>query len=86
MNAEKEEYLKVIYNSVLDQLENNNPPEVSETFERLIELGIEDTTVMAHIVVCAYIETKSMENNSTPFNMKRYFRNLKNLPELPEGY
>lgn len=68
---------------VENQINDNNPPKVRQTLDRLLGLGISRDEALKHIGCALSVEMFGVINNSEPFDQKRYDRNLDNLPELP---
>lgn len=65
------------------QLADNNPPEVRETFDRLIDSGYAREETL-RLIACALIsEVFSVLKNNSPYDNNRYVANLKRLPTLP---
>ncbi len=76
----REQVFKIIKN----QLRNNDPPETKETYDRLRELGYDDYETRQLIGQCLVVELFGIFKFSKPFNLERYIKNLKALPEEPE--
>lgn len=66
------------------QLTENNPPETTVAFKRLISMGYEDFQAKNLMVKCLMIEISDALNNNKLFNESRYIRNLLKLPNEPE--
>lgn len=72
-----------IFEIIKNQIDENNPPETNETYERLILLGLSHFEAKQLIGQCIAVEIYEIINTGKPFDEKRYIRNLKNLPEEP---
>jgi hypothetical protein len=66
------------------QLRDNNPPEATIAFERLLSMGYEDIIAKDLMVKCLMIEISDALNNNKLFNENRYIKNLLRLPHNPE--
>lgn len=75
----QKQFLQIVNN----QLKSNDPPETTQTFKRLKELGYNDTDAKKLIGQCVVVEIFDAMKNGKPFNEKRYIRNLNNLPKEP---
>jgi len=73
-----------IIEAVENQLKDNNPPEANDTFNRLMSMGERRENAMRYIATVFSIEIFEIIKNETPYNEKRYIRNLKGLPRLPK--
>ncbi|HBQ28696.1 hypothetical protein HX99_00560 [Peptococcaceae bacterium SCADC1_2_3] len=77
--------LKRAFLDIVDkQLEANDPPQTRETFERLKAEGISQSDAKIYIAQAVCLEVWDILRNKREFNVKRYLRNLKNLPQEPE--
>jgi len=70
---------------VENQLNENDPPETKQTLERLIGLGESRENAIRFIASALCVEIYEALKNKTPYNKKRYLKNLKALPELPDA-
>jgi len=78
-------YLKAALLEVVDnQLRADNPPEVKETFNRLVSQGISKEDAKIYIAQAVCVETYNILKHKKPFDLKRYVKNLKHLPDEPE--
>jgi hypothetical protein len=78
-------YLKAAFMEVVDnQIASNDPPETRETLKRLMSEGISEEDARIHIGQAVCIEVWHIMKNKGEFNLERYVRNLKNLPEEPK--
>lgn len=69
--------------TVQNQLDENNPPETKQTYDRLIAQGISDEDARIHIAQAVCVEVWDCLHNQNPFNLERFVKNLKRLPEEP---
>ncbi len=70
--------------AVENQLRDNNPPQTRETLNRLMAEGISGDKAKEYIAQALIIEAWDTLRNRKTFDLKRYLRNLKNLPKEPE--
>ncbi|MGD0339020.1 MAG: hypothetical protein ABSB78_09545 [Bacteroidota bacterium] len=74
--------LKSVYlDAVESQLRNNNPPETRETLERLREEGLSEDDAKLLIASAIAAESYFILKSRTEFNLERFVRNLKRLPD-----
>ncbi len=69
-----------------DQIRDNNPVEVKQTYERLLYLGYDNYHAREMIIRCLIMEVYDALNNDHIFNEKRYIKNLSKLPCGPEDF
>jgi hypothetical protein len=74
---------EAIIEAVENQLNDNNPPKVRQTLDRLLGLGISRKEALKHIACALSVEIFGALKNSEEFDPERYDRNLENLPEMP---
>ncbi|WP_114326856.1 hypothetical protein [Candidatus Colwellia aromaticivorans] len=74
-----EAVLEVIDN----QINDNNPPQVKEAFDRLRKLGISRRESKKYIACAFSVELFDVMREGKEMDYDRYFANLKNLPEMP---
>lgn len=72
-----------IFQIIENQIEKNDPPDTALTFDRLKKEGFDDFTVKQLIGQCIAIEIYNVMKYKTPFDEKRYIKNLNNLPKEP---
>ncbi len=75
----KKEILSVVNN----QLKNNDPPETKLTYNRLIKEGFSDIDAKKLIGNCVLVEIYDIMKSNKPFDIKRYVKNLEQLPKEP---
>jgi predicted nucleic-acid-binding protein len=75
----KRAFLEVVEN----QLEANDPPETRETLKRLISEGISEDNAKIYIAQAVCVEVYHALKHKQEFNLQRYLKNLKRLPEEP---
>ena len=72
-----------IMEAVENQLRDQDPPETSKTYDRLMASGHSDQEAKRLIAVALVTEMNDMMNKKRIFNLERYIRLLGNLPKLP---
>lgn len=78
-------HLKAAFMEVVEnQIRDGDPPETRETLERLKSQGISDDDARIYIGQAVCIEVWNILKNKKEFNMERFLRNLKNLPNEPQ--
>jgi len=77
-------YLQAAFLETVDnQLADNDPPETRETFERLIAQGNSEDDAKIYIAQAISVEVFDIMKYQKEFDLDRYLRNLKRLPEEP---
>lgn len=82
MNA-KEVLRDQIFSIIYDQLKSNKPKEVKITFNRLVKDGNTEIEAKKLIGKCVAVEIFDIMKHKKKFDVKRYVKNLKKLPESP---
>ena len=78
-------YLKAAFLETVDnQLANNDPPETKETLDRLIDQGMSEDDAKIYIAQAVSIEIFDILKHEKEFNLDRYLKNLKQLPDEPK--
>ena len=72
-----------IFEIVENQIRDNNPREVKQTFERLLTEGQTEAKAMKLIGCAVAVEIFEIMKHQKPFNLSRYVENLSKLPEMP---
>lgn len=72
-----------IFVVIRNQMEENNPPETNETYNRLVKDGYSDFEAKQLIGQCVAVELYNVLKHGKPFDEERYIRNLKQLPQKP---
>lgn len=76
--------LKAVFlEAVETQLRENKPPETRQTFECLRSEGIREHDAKLLIGSVIAVETFEIMKTGTPFDKKRFVRNLNRLPDQP---
>jgi len=75
----KRAFLEVVEN----QLEANDPPETRETLKRLTSEGVSEDNAKIYIAQAVCMEVYLALKHKQEFNLPRYLKNLKRLPEEP---
>lgn len=72
-----------ILETVNNQLILGDPPEVRQTFNRLIEEGISEEDAKIYIGQAVTVEIFNIMKHGETFNLERYLKNLAGLPKEP---
>ena len=64
-------------------MKDNGPPESNKTFKRLLKEGYSRFETKQRIGQCVAVELFNIYKFNTPFDEKRYIKNLNNLPKEP---
>lgn len=78
----KAHFLQIVQN----QLDENDPPETKQTYDRLISEGISDEDARIYIAQALCVEVWDCIHNQNVFNLQRFVKNLNRLPEEPEEF
>ncbi|MCZ7591413.1 MAG: hypothetical protein M5U15_04315 [Kiritimatiellae bacterium] len=70
--------------AVRNQLRDNNPPETRINYDRLLAQGISEEDAKNFIAQAISIEIWDIMKNKTEFKLKRFIRNVNNLPAEPK--
>ncbi len=87
VNADTEEGQiagEAIIEAIENQLRDNTPPETKSTLKRLMSTGESRENAMRFIASALSVEIFDAIKNKQPYNEKRYIKNLKALPKLPD--
>jgi hypothetical protein len=74
---------KAILEVIDNQINDNNPPQVKETFDRLRKMGISRKESKKYIACAFSVELFDVMKHGKEMDYDRYFTNLENLPEMP---
>ena len=78
-------YLKAaVLETVDNQLADNDPSETRETLDRLINQGMTEEDAKICIAQAVSVEVFDSMKHQKEFNLDRYVKNLKQLPDEPE--
>ena len=66
--------------TVLSQINDNNPPEARETYDRLIFGGRSNSQALQLMAAALRVEMDRMLKESTPFDNDRYSALLRKIP------
>jgi hypothetical protein len=66
--------------TVLNQIDTNDPPEARETYDRLIDGGASNSQALQLMAAALRVEMGRMLTESTPFDNARYAELLKKIP------
>lgn len=83
MDDNVDERRELIFEVIENQMDDNDPPETKETYQRLKNEGYSDFVTKQLIGQCVMVELWDTLKNEKEFNVERYIENLKNLPEAP---
>ena len=72
-----------IFVIIKNQMEEDNPPETNETYNRLIKEGYSNFEAKQLIGQCVAVELYNVLKHGKPFDEERYVNNLKQLPNKP---
>ncbi|PWH85107.1 DUF1841 family protein [Brumimicrobium oceani] len=82
---EENEYMKnAIFDTIENQIRQNDPPQTKKTLERLKKEGYDDFNAKNMIAHCLSLEFYDVIKNKNTFNLERYVKNLDRLPKEPE--
>jgi hypothetical protein len=71
----------VMLDTVLNQINTNDPPEARETYDRLIFGGRSNSQALQLMAAALRIEMDRMLKESTPFDNARYAALLAKIPD-----
>lgn len=74
---------EAVFKVIDNQMKQNDPPETNITYKRLEKEGYSKEDTKKLIAQCVAVELYNGIKHKQPFNLERYLRNLKNLPEEP---
>lgn len=74
---------EIILEVVENQINDNNPPQVKETFDRLRKMGFSRKESKEYIACAFSVELFDVMKYGKEMDYERYFTNLENLPEMP---
>jgi hypothetical protein len=78
-------HLKAAFIEVVEnQIRDGEPTETRATLERLMSQGLSDDDARVYIGQAVCVEVWDVMRNKKEFNMERFVRNLKNLPDEPQ--
>jgi hypothetical protein len=72
-----------IFETIKNQLKDNNPPETKATYDRLQKQGFDEFQTKQMIGQCLAIEIFNVIKFGKPYNNERYIKNLIALPKEP---
>jgi hypothetical protein len=71
--------------TVSQQLQNGDPPETREAFERLKGMGYSEPAAKKLLAAVVAAEVWRVMKHRRPFNVEAFVRDLAALPKLPES-
>ncbi len=82
MDPETQKFLQEhLFHALEEQMEANDPPVTKETYDRLINEGIEKEDVMKLLASVLITELHTIAATSEPFNLERYTEWMHCLPD-----
>jgi hypothetical protein len=69
-----------VLDTVLNQIDTNDPPEARVTYDRLIEGGASNSQALQLMGAALRVEMTRMLNDAKPFDNERYSALLKKIP------
>jgi hypothetical protein len=73
---------EAVFEAINNQIENNDPPETKQTYDRLMKEIKNHDEVMEYLGVVMRSEILDILESKKPFNRKRYVERLNRLPDL----
>ena len=73
---------EAVLEAINNQIENDNPPETKQTYDRLMKLLKNHDEVMKYIGVVMMAEILDIMKSKKPFNERRYIERLNKLPDI----
>jgi len=73
---------EAVLKEIKDQIENNDPPETKQTYNRLMKEIKNHDEVMEYLGVVMRSEILEILISKKPFNRKRYVERLNRLPDI----
>jgi hypothetical protein len=73
-----------VMDTVLNQIDTNDPPEARSTYDRLIDGGASNSQALHLMAAVLRVEMNEMLSKSTPFDNARYAAGLAKL-KAPES-
>jgi len=78
----EEVFQNQLFEVVNEQMDSNNPPETAATFKRLLNANFSHLEAKMLIAQCVSFEMMSVVKEGKPFNLKRFVKNLDQLPDV----
>ena len=73
---------EAVLKEIKNQIENNDPPETRQTYDRLMKEIKNHDEVMEYLGVVMRSEILEILISKKPFNRKRYVERLNRLPDI----
>ncbi len=73
---------EAVLEAVSNQIQNNDPPETKQTYDRLMKQIEDHDEVMKYLGVVMMAEILDILKSKEPFNEKRYIGRLNRLPDI----
>ena len=77
------EVVRVVFDTIENQLREGDPPAVAETLARLVAAGHSRELALRHIACVLSVEFFEILEQGGRFDGERYARHLAALPDLP---
>lgn len=78
----KKQVRRALFETIENQIRDNNPKETRTTFDRLVRDGHTPDDAMRLIALVLVNEMNTMLRTNRPFNQARYIKALKTLPKI----
>ncbi|NBB89077.1 MAG: DUF1841 family protein [Bacteroidetes bacterium] len=72
-----------LFETIDNQVRDNNPPEVKAAFKRLKKMGFEKMEIKEMLAYCLSFEIYNVMALEKEFDEERYIKNIEGLPEEP---
>ena len=82
MKSKIPEIGKAILEAIQEQIQNNEPPETKQTYERLMREIKNHDEVMKYLGSVLSAEIYDVLSTQKPYNNARYIQRLQRLPDL----
>ena len=73
---------EAVFEAINNQIEDNDPPETKQTYDRLMKEIRNHDQVMEYLGVVMRSEILDILKSKKPFNRKRYVERLNRLPDV----
>jgi uncharacterized hydantoinase/oxoprolinase family protein len=73
---------EAVFEAINNQIENNDPPETKQTYDRLMKEIKNHDEVMEYLGVVMRSEILDILKSKKPFDRKRYVERLNRLPDV----
>ncbi len=73
---------EAVFEAINNQIQNDDPPQTKQTYDRLMKAIKNHDEVMKYIGVVMMAEILDILKSRKPFNKKRYIGRLNKLPDI----